>query len=43
MRGEAELPTLNFKNTWSDFQKPSQTATERGKAELHILDFEATW
>ena len=30
-RGEAELRILNFKTTWSDFQKPSQTATEQGK------------
>ena len=27
----------------SEFQKPSQTATERGEAELRILDFKTTW
>ena len=30
---------LNFKTTWSEFQKASQTATERGEAELCILNF----
>ena len=33
---------LNFKTAWSDFQKPRQTATERGKAELGILNFKTT-
>ena len=42
-RGEAELRILNFKTTWSEFQKASQTAAERGKAELRILDFKTTW
>ena len=41
-RGEANLRILNFKTTWSDFQKPSQTATEGGNAELHILDIKTT-
>ena len=41
-QGEAELRILNFKTTWSDFQKPSQTATEGGNAELHILDIKTT-
>ena len=41
--GEAELRILDFKTTWSDFQKASQTAAERGKAELRILDFKTTW
>ena len=27
----------------SEFQKPSQTAAERGGAELRILDFKTTW
>ena len=27
----------------SEFQKPSQTAAERGVAELRILDFKTTW
>ena len=42
-RGEAELRILNFKTTWSEFQKPSQTAAERGEAELRILNFKTTW
>ena len=41
-RGEAELRIINFKTTWSEFQKPSHTATERGEAELRILDFKTT-
>ena len=41
-QGDAEVRIVNFKTTWSDFQKASQTATERGKAELHILDFKTT-
>ena len=42
-RGEAKVRILNFKTTWSEFQKPSQTATERGKAELRILNSKTTW
>ena len=42
-RGEAKVRILNFKTTWSEFQKLGQTATERGKAELHTLDFKTTW
>ena len=42
-RGEAELRILNFKATWSKFQKTNQTAAERGEAELRILNFKATW
>ena len=42
-RGKAELHILNFKTTWSEFQKGSQTAAERGEAKLRILDFETTW
>ena len=38
-QGEAEVRILNFKNTWSEFQKPSQTTAKRGEAKLHILDF----
>ena len=37
-RGEAELRILDFKTTWSEFQKASQTAAERGEAELRILN-----
>ena len=32
-RGEAEVRLLNFKTTWSEFQKASQTATQQGNAE----------
>ena len=31
-RGEAEVRILDFKTTWSEFQKASQTATEQGNA-----------
>ena len=34
---------LNFKTTWSEFQKASKTAAERVEAELRILDFKTTW
>ena len=34
---------FDFETTWSEFQKPSQTATELGKAELRILDFKTKW
>ena len=37
-RGKAEVRILDFKNTWSEFQKPSQTATVRGKAELYMYN-----
>ena len=33
-RGEAEVRILNFKTTWSEFQKPCQIAAMQGKAEL---------
>ena len=42
-RGEAEVRILNFKTTWSEFQKASQTATEQGEAKLRILNFKNTW
>ena len=42
-RGEAEVRILDFKTTWSEFQKASQTATKQGEAELRILDFKTTW
>ena len=42
-RGEAKLRILDFKITWSEFQKTSQTAAERGEAELRILNFKTTW
>ena len=34
---------LDFKTTWSEFQKPSQTAAKRGEAELCLFDFKTTW
>ena len=40
-RGKAEVLMLDFK--WSEFQKCSQTAAERAKAELRILNFKTTW
>ena len=42
-RGEAKLRILDFKITWSEFQKASLTAAERGEAELRILDFKTSW
>ena len=43
MQGEAELRILNFITTWSEFQKPCQTAAVRGEAKLHIFNFKPTW
>ena len=40
---EAELRILDFKTTWSEFQKASPTAAEQGEAKLRILDFKTTW
>ena len=34
---------LHFKATWSEYQKPCHTATERGDAKLRILDFKTKW
>ena len=42
-QGKAELRIFNFKTTWSEFPKPSQTAATRGEAELRILNFKTTW
>ena len=42
-RSEAEVRIFDFKTTWSELQKPSQTAAKRGEAELRILDFKTTW
>ena len=42
-RGKAEVLILDFKTTWSVFQKASQTDVERGEAELRILNFKTTW
>ena len=33
-RGEAKVRILNFKTTWPEFQKASQTAIEQGEAKL---------
>ena len=41
-QGKAEVRVLDFKTTWSEFQKASKTATELDKAKLHILDFQTT-
>ena len=37
-RGEAKVRILDFKTTWSEFQKPYQTAAMRGEAELRIYN-----
>ena len=37
-RGEAEVCILNFKTTWSEFQKAIQTAVRQGEAELCIYN-----
>ena len=42
-QGEAEVLILNFKTTWSESQKASQTAAEGGEAKLCILNFKTTW
>ena len=42
-RGKAKVRILNFKTTWSEFQKASQTAAEREEAELRILNSKTTW
>ena len=38
-----EVRILDFKTTWSEFQKVSQTATELGKAQQCIFNFKTTW
>ena len=40
---EAKPSILDFETTWSEFQKPRQTAAKQGEAELRILDFKTTW
>ena len=42
-QGKAKVRILDFKTTWSESQKVSQTATEQGKAEQCIFDFKTTW
>ena len=41
-RGEGKVSILDFKTTWSEFQKASQNNTEQGKAKLRILNFKTT-
>ena len=42
-QGVVKLRILDFKTTWSEFQKPFQTAAKRGVAELRIFNFKTTW
>ena len=42
-RGKAKLHILDFKTTWSEFQKPSQTAAEQSEAELRKLKSKTTF
>ena len=37
-QGKAKARILDFKTTWSEFHKASQTATEQGNAKLRILN-----
>ena len=41
-QGKAELRILNFKTTWSDFQKPCQTTAIQGKAEVGTYNLKKT-
>ena len=36
--GKAEVGILDFKTTWSEFQKPCQTAAVQGEAKLRIYN-----
>ena len=42
-RGEAKVRILDFKTTWSESQKVSQTTTKQGKAEQCIFDLKTIW
>ena len=42
IRGKAKVRIVDFKTTWSEFQKASQIATGQGEAKLRILDFKFT-
>ena len=42
-RGKAKVCMLDFKTTWSESQKVSQTATEQSKGEQCIFNFRTTW
>ena len=37
-RGEAEVRILNFKTTWSEIQKASQTATKQREGKVRIYN-----
>ena len=39
---EAEVRILDFKTTWSEFQKPCQTAAMQGEAELGTYNLKKT-
>ena len=41
-RGVVELRTFDYKTTWSEFQKPSQTAATQCKAKLHVYNLKKT-
>ena len=42
-RRRPSVPSHFQVSSYSEFQMPSQTAAERDKAELCILDFKTTW
>ena len=42
-QGEAKVRILNFKTTWLEFQRASQTATKQGEAKLCIINFRTKW
>ena len=42
-QGKAKVHILYLKTTWSEIQKPCQTAAMQGEAELRILDFKTEW
>ena len=37
-QGEVKPRILDYKTTWSEFQKPSQTAATQCKAKLHVYN-----
>ena len=41
-QGKAKVGILDLKTTWSEFQKPIQTPTEQGEAEVPIFHFKTT-
>ena len=42
-RGEAKVRILNFKITWSEFQRASQNATEQGKVKVCLFNSKTKW